>query len=251
MSRGWHGERPPDETWRCPADWTRAERATEQDEAAGGRRHRYVADSGALASIALRIQPKGRSVYAYLRWSERGKTRERYVCEVRESSRTGNLERAWEVVRSKGMVAREGYQGAWATDDGVRAVMQANRGRDTRPELRLRAALRRRGLGYRVGMKPLKGLRRTADVVFVGPKVAVFIDGCFWHGCQSHYRPAKRNTEFWSEKIAANRRRDRETDTRLVEAGWAVIRVWEHEDPEAAADSVVELVRVRRKPREA
>lgn len=116
--------------------------------------------------------------------------------------------------------------------------MKSNRGRDTKPELRLRKILHARGLRYRVAARPIKGVRRTADVLFTRAKIAVFVDGCFWHGCPQHHTVAKTNAEFWAEKVAGNRRRDRDTDRLLAEHGWLVIRVWEHEAPEAAADVI-------------
>lgn len=124
--------------------------------------------------------------------------------------------------------------------------MQANRGRDTGPELRLRSLLHRRGLRYRVHVRPLVGLRRTADIVHRPTKVAVFMDGCFWHGCPDHFVEPRTNSAFWVPKIEANIRRDRETDAALVAAGWRVVRVWEHEDPSLAADRVILAVAERR-----
>jgi DNA mismatch endonuclease (patch repair protein) len=124
--------------------------------------------------------------------------------------------------------------------------MQANRGRDTRPERVLRSAVHALGLRYRVNIRPLPGLRRTADLVFPRAKVAVFLDGCFWHGCPEHLRPARINEGFWSTKITGNRQRDEDTDRQLAKAGWAVVRVWEHEDPQVAADRVAAVVRGRR-----
>lgn len=82
----------------------------------------------------------------------------------------------------------------------------------------------------------LPGVRRRADVVFTSAKVAVFIDGCFWHRCPIHATNPKANAEFWAEKLTANEARDRDTDQRLVAAGWRVVRVWEHEHPAAAAE---------------
>lgn len=124
--------------------------------------------------------------------------------------------------------------------------MQANRGRDTRPELALRRAVHRRGLRYRVGLQPVKTRRRTVDLAFTRVKVAVFLDGCFWHGCPEHYRQATGETsQFWEAKIEQNRRRDADTDQRLSEAGWEVVRVWEHEDPETAADRVAAIVKAK------
>lgn len=121
--------------------------------------------------------------------------------------------------------------------------MQGNRSRDTRPELAVRRELHRRGLRYRVGYRPVRGLRRTVDIAFTGRKIAVFIDGCFWHGCPAHYRPARTNVGYWSPKIQKNRARDVDTTEKLSAAGWVVLRYWEHEDPEVVADKVEAAVR--------
>ncbi|HVT64289.1 MAG TPA: very short patch repair endonuclease [Mycobacteriales bacterium] len=126
--------------------------------------------------------------------------------------------------------------------------MRANRPRDTGPELAVRRELHGRGMRYRVDHAPVPGVRRRADVVFPHLRIAVFIDGCFWHGCAQHGtgHRAKANASFWRDKIAANQKRDLDTDRRLREAGWMVIRVWEHEPPGDAADRVIEAV-VRRR----
>ncbi|WP_212808736.1 very short patch repair endonuclease [Micromonospora endophytica] len=121
--------------------------------------------------------------------------------------------------------------------------MRANKARDTGPEQRIRSLLHSKGLRYRVNVRPLRELRRTADVVFTASRVAVFIDGCYWHGCSEHYRPARANDSFWREKIDGNRARDRETDQLLADAGWTVIRIWEHEDPAEAADRVEDMLK--------
>lgn len=123
--------------------------------------------------------------------------------------------------------------------------MQSNKGRDTKPELALRRAVHALGLRYRVSTRPLPHLRRTADLVFTRAKVAVFLDGCFWHGCPEHHTYAATNSEYWAEKVERNRARDRETDRLLAEAGWVTVRVWEHEDPVRAAGRVAEVVRSR------
>lgn len=103
------------------------------------------------------------------------------------------------------------------------------------------------GMRYRVDCAPLKGLRRRADIVFGPARVAVYIDGCFWHGCPEHGRPQTyANPKYWSAKIERNRARDDDTDRRLAEAGWAVLRAWEHEDPADVAARVSKLVRRRR-----
>jgi DNA mismatch endonuclease (patch repair protein) len=124
--------------------------------------------------------------------------------------------------------------------------MQGNRGRDTRPELALRRAAHALGLRYRVSVRPLPAFRRTADLVFPRAKVAVFLDGCFWHGCETHHTVAATNAGYWAEKVVRNRERDRETDRALADAGWAVIRVWEHEDPVDAAARIKRAVDDRR-----
>lgn len=124
--------------------------------------------------------------------------------------------------------------------------MQSNRGRDTKPELALRSAAHALGLRYRVSARPLPHVRRTADMVFSSARVAVFLDGCFWHGCPEHHTVAATNASFWAEKVINNRERDRDTDRRLADAGWTSIRVWEHEDPRQAASRIRKVVDARR-----
>ncbi len=126
--------------------------------------------------------------------------------------------------------------------------MRAVGRRDTPQEKAVRSALHRRGLRFRVDNRPVKGIRRKADIVFGPARVAVFVDGCFWHGCPLHATWPKTNGEWWKNKLEANQRRDRDTDRRLEEAGWLVIRVWEHEDPEASAIVVANAVKARRRP---
>jgi DNA mismatch endonuclease (patch repair protein) len=116
---------------------------------------------------------------------------------------------------------------------------------DTAPEIALRSALHRRGLRYRTHVRPVVGLRREADIVFPGSKVAVFVDGCFWHGCPLHGTNPRRNSAFWADKIEMNRLRDADTDVALREHDWLPIRVWEHEHPEHAAELVEVQVRSR------
>jgi DNA mismatch endonuclease (patch repair protein) len=123
--------------------------------------------------------------------------------------------------------------------------MQGNRSRDTAPELALRRAVHALGLRYRVATRPIPAIRRTADLVFTRAKVAVFMDGCFWHGCPQHYRAPSANSTYWSTKVDRNRQRDTEVDAILAEHGWQVFRMWEHEDHLSAALQVAELVRSR------
>lgn len=248
MSR-WKSELPPDEAWRPNPGMSREGRAEEQDRAAKGRDRRCVRLAEgryARGSIALRLLPRTRRVRAYLRWSDQGRTRERYVCEAELGSRAENLESAWEAARVRGLVVDTPLpEGSWASSPGVRARMRSNKGRDTKPELRLRSLLHSRGLRFRVNHRPLPDSRRTADLLFTRPKVAVFVDGCFWHGCPTHHRSSTINATFWREKIEANRARDEDTNRMLGDAGWRVVRFWEHEDVEHAAEMVAELVRSR------
>lgn len=132
---------------------------------------------------------------------------------------------------------------SWASSPAARAVMRANRGRDTEPELRVRRLVHAAGLRYRVNARPLAGDRTTADLLFTRAKVAVFIDGCFWHGCPEHHRPATRNPQFWAEKIAGNQARDSRVTASLRAAGWTVVRAWEHEEPARVAARVITAVR--------
>lgn len=124
--------------------------------------------------------------------------------------------------------------------------MQRQGRRDTVPELAVRRELWRRGLRYRVDVSPVAGMRRRADIVFTRARVAVYVDGCFWHRCPMHATTPKANREWWAAKLDANVRRDRDTDQRLAELGWTVVRLWEHEDPMTAADRVAEAVRSAR-----
>ncbi|GAA1982210.1 very short patch repair endonuclease [Isoptericola halotolerans] len=121
--------------------------------------------------------------------------------------------------------------------------------KDTAPEVALRRVLHARGLRYRVAWPVPGQRRRTIDIAFTRARVAVFVDGCFWHGCPGHGTEPSANSEWWVGKLAANRARDADTDAVLEAAGWAVIRVWEHERPQEAADRVAMTVAERsRKP---
>ncbi len=108
--------------------------------------------------------------------------------------------------------------------------MSAQRRQGTAPEMALRRALHALGLRYRAHAAPVPNLRRKADLVFGPSRVAVFVDGCFWHGCPEHGRRRHSvNGWYWPDKIARNRQRDMDTDRALAEAGWLVVRIWEHE----------------------
>ena len=123
------------------------------------------------------------------------------------------------------------------------AAMSRVRNRHTTPELAIRRELHRRGLRYRVDM-PIPGVGRTRpDIVFTRVRVAVFVDGCFWHRCPEHESLPKTNAEWWLNKLNGNVQRDRATDEALTDAGWRVIRVWEHEDLVTAADRIETIIR--------
>lgn len=124
--------------------------------------------------------------------------------------------------------------------------MQANRSRDTKPEMALRRALHRRGMRYRVCAKPIPSLRAKIDVVFPSARVAVEVRGCFWHGCPDHYRPPTANADYWISKIARNIARDEATARGLEDAGWRLFVIWEHDDLEQAAATITRAVRERR-----
>lgn len=141
----------------------------------------------------------------------------------------------------------EQWRKPFASSDSARTRMSAQRSKDTGPEVAVRRLLHRAGLRYRTHVAPLPGLRRQADLVFGPARVAVFIDGCFWHGCPEHGRRRHRvNDWYWPEKIERNRRRDADTDTRLRAAGWLPIRIWEHEDPVIASERISKAVLSRR-----
>jgi DNA mismatch endonuclease, patch repair protein len=123
--------------------------------------------------------------------------------------------------------------------------MRSNRSRDTAPELALRRASFKLGLRYRVCARPIPGVRRTADMVFAGPKVAVELRGCYWHGCPDHHRLPTANRDYWIAKVERNKARDADIERVLAEAGWQLIVVWEHEDPVEAAAQIAKLVRQR------
>lgn len=114
--------------------------------------------------------------------------------------------------------------------------MSHQRTTGTRPELKLRSILHRRGVRYRLHPRDLPG---RPDIVLIRMKLAIFVDGCFWHGCPLHHVPPKSNAEWWAAKLAANIDRDRRTDARLVELGWEPLHVWEHEDTDIVADAIV------------
>lgn len=133
-----------------------------------------------------------------------------------------------------------------ASSGAALARMKAAKPTDTAPELAIRSVLTQKGLSFQIDEKPIDNLNRKADIIFRPVKVAVFVDGCFWHGCPIHGTKAKANAEFWASKIKQNQERDLDTTRRLEASGWKVIRVWEHENPEEVSQKIYDIV-IKRK----
>jgi DNA mismatch endonuclease (patch repair protein) len=133
-------------------------------------------------------------------------------------------------------------------DAAATNVGRGNRKRDTKPEVRLRSALHRRGLRFRKD-HPLRlgTVRVRPDIVFTRGKVAVFVDGCFWHSCPDHGRRPGRNLDYWIPKLDNNVARDRRVDAALDAEGWDVVRIWEHEDVETSAARIAAVLDRRRR----
>lgn len=127
-----------------------------------------------------------------------------------------------------------------SSDASLRMAKVRQTGTDA--ELALRREIYRIGLRYRIDYEVLKVPRRVADVAFPGRKIAVFVDGCFWHGCPEHATWPKRNAVFWRQKIETNRQRDADTNARLQADGWTALRFWSHESPTEAAEAIARLV---------
>lgn len=135
---------------------------------------------------------------------------------------------------------------SWASSDGARRRMQSQRQKNTKPELALRRILHRRGLRYRLQVRPDDRLRRRVDIAIMAEKVAVDVRGCFWHRCPQHATSPSANAERWADKLDRNVARDEHTVQTLTQLGWHVEIVWEHENPEHAADRVQAAVLARR-----
>jgi DNA mismatch endonuclease (patch repair protein) len=132
-----------------------------------------------------------------------------------------------------------------ASSPAALARMKAAKRRDTTPELRVRRALHRLGFRFYVDRRPLTSSPKRADILFSRQRVAIFIDGCYWHGCPEHGTLPKANADWWAEKITGNARRDRATETELRIQGWRVIRIWEHEETNAAVARILLDLRPR------
>jgi DNA mismatch endonuclease (patch repair protein) len=135
---------------------------------------------------------------------------------------------------------------SWATSDATRRVMRANKRRDTEPELAVRRSLHARGFRYQVDLRVVKETRSRADIAFTRQRIAVFIDGCFWHGCPQHVFVPKVNADYWVPKLARNVARDPEVTRLLRDLGRTVLRFWEHEPAEETAGRIAsEVIRHR------
>ncbi|MDP2270467.1 MAG: very short patch repair endonuclease [Archangium sp.] len=121
----------------------------------------------------------------------------------------------------------------------IRRRMKKTLRRDTGPELRLRSLLHHVGLRFRVDAKPLPELRTRADLLFRKARVAIFVDGCFWHSCPCHGTWPKNNSAWWKAKLDANKQRDARANSSLRASGWKVVRIWEHEGAERALSRVL------------
>ena len=131
-------------------------------------------------------------------------------------------------------------------DGAATKIGKANRRTGTKPEVRLRSALHRRGLRFRKDhLLRAGGTRVHPDLVFTRWKVVVFLDGCFWHGCTEHQHVPKSNRDYWVPKLEANVERDRRVDAALGEADWEVVRIWEHEDLDVAVERVEAALKSR------
>ena len=130
-----------------------------------------------------------------------------------------------------------------ASSLAVRNVMKGNKGTNTKPELLIRSKIHQAGLRYSINARPENGWNTRADLVFRKKKVAVYIHGCFWHGCAYHFKLPKRNRSFWEEKILKNKERDIRTKRFLQKRGWKVLVFWEHQESSLCAQKIISAVR--------
>lgn len=130
-----------------------------------------------------------------------------------------------------------------SSSEWVTKSMKGNKGKNTKPELLLRSQLHRLGLRFRIHYKKVSG---HPDIAFPSKKLAVFVDGCFWHRCPKCYKEPKTNTDFWRKKVQKNRDHAKIVESRLYEIKWCVIRVWEHnikEDLDKVAMQIKQKIR--------
>ncbi|WP_281504711.1 very short patch repair endonuclease [Williamsia sp. DF01-3] len=130
-----------------------------------------------------------------------------------------------------------------ASSESVRSRMSRQRRKNTAPEVEVRRELHARGVRFRTDVKLERDLRTRADIAWRRLKLAIFIDGCFWHGCPEHATRPAANAEWWAVKLDGNIARDRRTDAILADRGWTVLRFWEHQAPADVADAIVAVLR--------
>jgi DNA mismatch endonuclease (patch repair protein) len=135
-------------------------------------------------------------------------------------------------------MANKNTQNPLPSSQSAHDRMRATRRKNTHPEIALQTLLRNEKIEFETENLLLIGYKRKVDIIIKGKKVAIFVDGCFWHGCPIHGTWPKQNAEFWRDKIIQNQQRDRDTDQKLLDAGWRVIRIWEHEDMVLAVERI-------------
>ncbi len=131
------------------------------------------------------------------------------------------------------------------SSEAARQRMRATRQHGTKPEVALRGALNQLGIVYHVDQSPVSGLKSRPDLIFEDTRIAVYVDGCFWHSCPIHGTLPKSNRQWWQAKLEANRQRDAKANDVLASAGWYVVRVWEHADPITVAKELADLIAQR------
>ncbi|MEV6306047.1 very short patch repair endonuclease [Actinoplanes sp. NPDC051861] len=134
------------------------------------------------------------------------------------------------------------------SSSGVSARMSRQKRQNTVPELAIRRLLHAAGLRYRVAWRIPGMARRSVDIAFTRAKLAIFVDGCFWHSCPQHRTSPASNSAWWANKLETNQRRDTTTDEHLAALGWNVLRIWEHDDPANAARRIIERLQEANEP---
>lgn len=240
------GERWPDAAWKVDGRLAASKASSWPITTPGSHLASFLAHESKPLSLKAAAGFLARLEHSKLHRDERFLTDlQRYVTK----KRTGMTARVRERAETRGRrtsVRSRGRKSAARVDPNVSRRMAATRGRDNPAERAVRSALHKSGFRFRVHRKLLKGLHRTADITLVSLRVAIFVDGCFWHGCPMHATWPRRNARMWREKIETNRRRDRDTDQKLKSSGWSVIRVWEHERPEVAVRRMARVLKSRR-----
>ncbi len=161
---------------------------------------------------------------------------------------TGSVTRPGQAGEPSGPGQNSSYP--YPTSPAVRAVMRGNRKTDTRPERRVRSLLHARGYRFRKNhLIEVPGARVRPDVVFTRQRVAVFIDGCFWHRCPEHGTSPRANNHYWGPKLDRNVVRDQRVDRALDAGSWAVVRLWEHVAPDEAVAHIIAALSRSPEPR--